>query len=88
MPMPVDVLIDFKDGSKLMAYIPMYLMFGAKPAEETSIPRNVYDPWRWTHPTYTFTIDRKITELKIIEIDPSGRMADLERVNNKLDIPW
>lgn len=88
MPMPVDVMIDFKDGSKLLAYIPMYLMFGEKPQEDPSIPRNVYEPWKWTHPTYTFEIDKPITSLKIIEIDPTQRMADIERGNNKLDIPW
>lgn len=88
MPMPIDVLIRFKDGSKLMAYVPMYLMFGEKPVEDATIPRNVYEPWKWTHPQYTFEIDRKITDLKVIEIDPSMRMADVDRKNNKLDIPW
>jgi hypothetical protein len=88
MPMPIDVLIQFKDGSKLMAYVPMYLMFGQKPVEDATIPRNVYEPWKWTHPQYTFEIDRKITDLKVIEIDPSMRMADVDRRNNKLDIPW
>jgi hypothetical protein len=88
MPMPVDVLVSFKDGSKLMAYVPMYLMFGAKPVEDASIPRNVYESWKWTHPQYTFEINRRLTDLKVIEIDPSMRMADVERKNNKLDIPW
>lgn len=86
--MPIDVLFEFKDGSRLMAYIPMYLMFGEKPVEEPSIPRNTYEAWKWTHPTYTFEIDKKITELKLIEIDPSQRMADIERKNNKLEIKW
>lgn len=88
MPMPVDVLVQFKDGSRLLAYIPQYLMFGEKPVEDMAIPRTVYEAWKWTHPVYTFEISKKITELKVIEIDPSGRMADVERKNNKLDIPW
>lgn len=88
MPMPIDVLFEFKDGSRLMAYIPMYLMFGEKPVEEPSIPRITYESWKWTHPTYTFEIDKKITDLKLIEIDPSQRMADIERKNNKLEIKW
>jgi len=88
MPMPIDVLIQFKDGSKLIAYVPMYLMFGEKPVEDATVPRNVYEPWKWTHPQYTFEINRKLTELKVIEIDPSMRMADIDRKNNKLDIPW
>ena len=88
MPMPIDCQIEFKDGSKLLAYIPMYLMFGAKPVEDNSVPRNVYESWKWTHPTYTFEIDKKLTDIKALEIDPTQRMADVERRNNRLEIPW
>ena len=87
MPMPIDVLIEFKDGSKMMSYIPMYLMFGEKPIEDPSIPRTTHEAWKWTHPTYTFEIDRRFFDIKTITIDPSQRMADTERKNNKLDIP-
>jgi hypothetical protein len=87
MPMPMDVLIEYKDGSKELAYIPMYLMFGEKPAEDNTI-RTVYEPWKWTHPTYTFQVKRKLSEMKTIIIDPSQRMADIEQKNNKLVIPW
>ena len=88
MPMPVDLVIQYKDGSKEIAYIPMYLMFGEKPVEDPVTKRTVYTPWKWTHPTYTLEVSRKLAEMKVIEIDPSERMADLERRNNKLDIPW
>ena len=88
MPMPVDVLITFKDGSKMLAYIPQYSMFGEKPVEDASIPRTVFEPWKWTSPEYSFVIDHKVGDLKVIEIDPSMRMADVDRRNNKLDIPW
>ena len=88
MPMPVDVLLQFKDGSKAIAYIPQYFMFGEKPVEDPSIPRTVFTPWKWTHPTYTFEMDHKLTDLKTIEIDPSQRMADVDRTNNKLELNW
>ncbi|MBC7828191.1 MAG: M1 family metallopeptidase [Chitinophagaceae bacterium] len=88
MPMPVDLVVQYKDGSKEIAYIPMYLMFGAKPAEDDSLQRTVYPAWKWTHPTYTVEISRKLGDMKTLEIDPSHRMADTERRNNKLDIPW
>ena len=88
VPMPIDLVVTFKDGSRELHYVPMYLMFGAKPVEDAAIPRNVYEPWKWTHPQYTFEINRRLTDLKVIEIDPSMRMADVERKNNKLDIPW
>ena len=88
MPMPVDVQLQYKDGSKEIAYIPQYLMFGEKPVEDSTIPRTVYEPWKWTHPTYTFTVDHRLIDLKIAEIDPSQRMADTDRKNNKLELNW
>lgn len=88
VPMPIDVLLQFKDGSKELAYIPQYLMFGSKPEEDKSIPRIIYEPWKWTNPDYEFEINHRLTDLKIIEIDPSQRMADLNRGNNRLDLKW
>ncbi len=86
MPMPVDVLLTFKDGSQEMHYIPSSLMFGEKPAEDATL-RTVHTEWKWTHPDYSFTTNRSIKDLKSIEIDPSQRMADINRTNNKLVVP-
>jgi hypothetical protein len=88
MPMPVDVEMQFKDGSREMAYIPQYLMFGQKPNEDVSVKRTVHAPWKWTHTTYVFEVNRRLTDLKIIEIDASMRMADVERKNNRLELNW
>jgi hypothetical protein len=88
VPMPIDVLLQFKDGSRQLAYIPQYLMFGSKPIENISIPRTTYEPWKWTSPDYEFEINRRLTDLKIIEIDPSHRMADIDRANNRLELHW
>lgn len=88
MPMPIELMIQYKDGSRELAYVPLSLMFGTKPVDDPSIPRTVYQEWKWTHPTYTIEVPRKLGEMKSLEIDPSQRMADTERRNNKLDIPW
>ncbi len=88
MPMPVDVRITFRDGSSEWHYVPMYLMFGQKPAEEGQTPRKVYDPWKWTHPTYQISTTKKLTDIVSVEIDPSQRMADIDRKNNKLELKW
>ena len=88
VPMPLDVYLQFKDGSRELAYIPQYSMFGSKPEEDKSIPRIVYDPWKWTNPDYEFEVNHRLTDLKIIEIDPSHRMADINRLNNRLDLKW
>ncbi|MBV9987318.1 MAG: M1 family metallopeptidase [Chitinophagaceae bacterium] len=86
MPMPVDVLVTYKDGSQELHYVPLNLMYGEKPAEG-NIPRFVHPEWRWTHPDYAFPISKNIKDIKSIEIDPSQRLADVNKINNKLLIP-
>lgn len=88
VPMPIDVLLQFNDGSKELAYIPLYSMFGTKPEEDKAIPRFVYDPWKWTNVTYEFEVNHKLTDLRLVEIDASHRMADVNRNNNKLELKW
>lgn len=88
IPMPIDLELYFKDGSRELAYVPQYLMFGAKDNEEPEVKRTVGEPWKWTHPLYTITIDRKLTDLRSAEIDPGQRIADMERKNNKIELNW
>jgi hypothetical protein len=88
MPMPIDVVIQFKDGSKEMAYIPQYFQFGVKPVEDAGIPRTTYEAWKWTSPTYTFELAHRLLDIKSVEIDPTQRMADVDRKNNKLELNW
>jgi hypothetical protein len=87
MPMPIDVQLTFKDQTKENHYIPMYLMFGEKAAED-SLPRTVHAAWKWTDPLYTFSFKRRLTDLSVVEIDPTQRMADLNRTNNKIELKW
>lgn len=88
VPMPIDLQITFRDGSKELHYVPMYLMFGGKPNEITSIARTTYPAWKWTHPQYTIETTRKLSDIVAVEIDPSMRMADVERKNNRLELKW
>jgi aminopeptidase N len=87
MPMPLDVRITFKDSSTEQHYVPLDLMFGAKPAED-SLPRKVYPPQRWTHRDVIISTPRRITDMQSVEIDPSNRLADIDRRNNKLELKW
>lgn len=86
MPMPIDLLVTYKDGSKEWHYIPSSLMFGEKPAED-DIKRYVHDEWAWTNPEYQVTLTKPVGQIKEIEIDPTLRMADVDRSNNKLVVP-
>jgi hypothetical protein len=83
IPMPIDVKVTFKDSSVEWHYIPMYQMFGEKPAEAGQEGRKVYESWRWTSPTYNIATKRKLTEITSVEIDPSQRLADINPKNNR-----
>jgi len=88
MPMPIDLQLTFKDSTKEIHYIPLDLMYGEKPIEDSTIPRITYDSWKWTNPTYTIVSNHKLKDITIVEIDPSQRMADIDRKNNKLELNW
>ncbi len=88
MPMPIDLQLTFNDGSTAMFYIPLNLMFGNKPNENNTQKREVMEAWKWTHPTYVVEMKRKLTDIKKVEIDPSKRMADVDRKNNALELKW
>jgi aminopeptidase N len=85
MPMPIEVYVTYKDGSSETHYIPLDLMLSGKIAE---VGNWITHPeWKWTAPTYSFEISKPIAQLKSIEIDPSQRMPDINRSNNKIEIP-
>jgi len=88
IPMPVDLQLTFKDSTKELHYVPLDLMYGTKPSENDSISRKVYESWHWTSPTYTVQTTRKLTDIVVAEIDPSQRMADIDRKNNRLELKW
>jgi hypothetical protein len=88
MPMPVDLQITFRDGTKELHYVPLNLMYGEKPVEDAATRRKTYDAWRWTHDTYIIESSGKLSDFSIVEIDPSMRMADVDRKNNRLELKW
>lgn len=85
MPMPVEVYVTYKDGSSETHYLPLDLMLSGKKAEAANWITHA--EWKWTAPTYSFELSKPISQLKSIEIDPSQRMPDVNRTNNKIEIP-
>tara|TARA_B100000768_G_scaffold181627_1_gene205464 strand:+ start:3344 stop:5161 length:1818 start_codon:yes stop_codon:yes gene_type:complete len=81
MPMPLDILVEFEDGSKEIYYIPITLMRGGK---ENPYPFswNIEKDWSWSNPKYILNIPKKTENIKLITIDPSFYLADLNRKNN------
>lgn len=88
MPMPVDIKLTFKDGSSEWHYVPTSLQFGNKPAEPFQSQRKLYPEWRWLQPTYEIETAKPLTQIVRVEIDPTQRLADIERRNNKLELKW
>lgn len=84
IPMPIDLLITYKDGTKEMLYIPLNEMMGGKPAEDGTLKTSQLRDWAWTNPTYQATIYRPMSAILSIEIDPSMRVADVNKSNNKV----
>lgn len=81
-PMPIDLLVTYKDGSKELFYIPLNEQLGAKPIEDKNLKRTTLADWPWVYPTYTVQLNRKSGEIQSIEIDASQRLADINRKNN------
>ena len=81
MPMPLEVLVNFKDGSSEIHYIPITLMRGEK-ENPYSVKWTVREDWPWARLEYEFAINRPKSDIIDIYIDPSYYMADINRENN------
>ena len=79
MPMPIDLQVNFADGSSRLYYIPLQMMRGEKSFGDT--PVTVLSDWAWARPSYGFEVESKSEIVEVI-IDPSGRMADVQKENN------
>lgn len=81
LPMPAEVLVTFKDGTSELHYIPLDLQYGSKfLAEKTAI---VHAPWSFSVDTYEIRLEKPVTSIQSISIDPDGWTADMNRGNNK-----
>ncbi len=82
MPMPIDVLVVYNDGTQETFYVPLQIMRGEKENPYGRITRTVLPDWAWAYPTYTFRIGQPMTNIKAIVLDPSQLMADVHIENN------
>ncbi|SJN50002.1 M1 family metallopeptidase [Sphingobacterium sp. JB170] len=81
--MPLDLLVEYEDGSKELFYIPLREMRGEKPTEQLvmyqGITRTTLEDWFWTNPNYNIKVTKKPVK---VQIDPSLRLADIDSSNN------
>ena len=77
IPMPIELVVTFKDETKKHYYIPTDLMRGVK--KELSSSFEILPSWGWASPFYSFPLQKEVVK---IEIDPSGLLADVDLKNN------
>ncbi|WP_435578590.1 M1 family metallopeptidase [Gilvibacter sp.] len=82
MPMPLDLMVTYADGSKESFYIPLRMMRGGKDNPYDGVKRTVLDDWAWAYPTYDFEIPSNGKTIQSIQIDPSNLMADAKPDDN------
>jgi hypothetical protein len=77
IPMPIELVVTFVDETKKSFYIPIDLMRGVK--KELSPDFETLPYWGWANPVYSIPLQK---EVSMIEIDPSGLLADVDMTNN------
>ena len=86
IPMPMDILVEYTDGTKESFYIPLRMMNFEKENPTPEIKRTILNDWTWADPNYFFEIPKAKSSIKKITLDPSGLMADVKRVNNIFEV--
>lgn len=82
MPMPIDLMVTYANGSKESFYIPLRIMRGTKDNPYSGVNRTILEDWAWAYPTYDFEIPNNGKSIQSIEIDPSKLMADVSPDDN------
>ena len=86
MPMPLDVLVTYGDGSKEIRYIPIPLMRGEK-ENHYNTDFIIEKDWAWAYPSYILTIDKPKGSIESIDINPTNLVADINPENNYYQNP-
>lgn len=83
LPMPVELTVTYRNGTREVYYIPLNEMLGSK---KTPAPAWItLTAWPWVNPTYTVEINKPGSEILSMEIDAGQQTADIDRKNNRLD---
>ena len=86
MPMPLDVVVTSKSGEKTWYHIPLRIMRGEKVNDIYEIPRVNLEDWPWVYENYSFEVKLSPDQIESIVIDPSTRLADVDRTNNEFPV--
>ena len=81
-PMPLDIVVTDTDGSEHYIQVPLSLTRVDKIPEKKYASEKYSKDWHWTHPYHQVQIMMPADKIKKVEIDPSGRLLDVDRSNN------
>ncbi|MFP9097428.1 M1 family metallopeptidase [Flavobacterium sp. RHBU_24] len=82
MPMPIDLIVVYDDGTQESYYVPLAEMHYQKDNPYPNLKRTVLPDWDWAHPTYEFTLPKAKAAIKVIAIDPAEFMSDINKADN------
>jgi len=82
IPMPIDILVVYKDDTRETFYAPLRMLRGEKENPYLGITRTVLPDWSWAQPQYSFEISKPLNTIAAIVLDPSQYMADVAMKNN------
>jgi len=85
-PMPIEMVVKYKDGSDQRFYIPINELLGSKSFDQQKSKWITLDTWNWVNPNYVLTLDKSLSEIEYLQIDPEVQMADIDKKNNSLII--
>ena len=82
LPLSIDLWVTDKAGNIRYVYVPLRMTYAEKPNIYPAYPRTVLPAWGWGNPTYTFTLDMPLEDIKSITLDPENKSVDTDKENN------
>ena len=80
IPMPIEIEVLYQDLSTDIYYIPLSIMRGEK--DNSNGKFILLEDWEWVNESYQIDLDDSDKKIKKIEINPSGKLADVDKTNN------
>ena len=82
LPLSIDLWVTDKAGNIRYVYVPLRMTYAEKPNIYPAYPRTILPAWGWGNPTYTFTLDMPLEDIKSITLDPENKSVDTDKENN------
>ena len=83
IPMPIEIEVLYQDLSTDIYYIPLSIMRGEK--DNSNGKFILLEDWEWVNESYQIDLDDSDKKIKKIEINPSGKLADVNKSNNIIE---